>query len=83
MAKRRRGKKIARETAMAIVMLVIIVFIAGTFIYADKFDSQKIVLNSEDAAVGHVVVQVVAAQNSTNLQAGGSPAGEQTKDETP
>jgi hypothetical protein len=83
MARRRRGKKIARETAMAVAMLVLVLFIAGAFIYLDNFDGQRAVVNGEDVGVGYVSLEVTAPQNSTNSETSGAiNEGEQINEAT-
>ncbi len=64
----RRRARLAHDRSWAIALLVLTLFTAGAFIYAETFEPQ-LFFKTQDVGTGMVVVEIVAPQNNTQIHA--------------
>ncbi len=60
----RRRRRLAHDRSWAIALLVLTLFIAGEFIYAETFEP-RFFPKTRDVATGMVVIEVIPPQNNT------------------
>ena len=63
-----RKHKLTEETAMAIALFILMLVIAGAFIYLDNYAEPQKIIKQPVSAVGHVTLEVIAPQNNTITQ---------------